>query len=809
MGPASRLAVLASLAVAAASAAANDVAGELLRPGERVSSSLAKTGERKLIALAGVEGSTLDVAVDVPSSVRAAPRLSILPPGGGAAIVGTTTSRRRARIKGLALPVTGVWRVVVESAPGAGGAFTVATRAAVPFRFAWTGAVSSSAPVVDHVVPAAPGGRLTVVVTTDAASAPLVEIVAPSGEVVASKTATDGRATIAGARLVELGRYVVRVSGADGAFAARATVARARSRRPRFRDVEAAPDVVAFGPATTENQLLVTFYLGGVGFSDGQVVSLVEDGRAVATGVLRRFGGDGASAVLDLADVVPGSYSVVVATASGHLAAARESVVVVERAPHVDAVDGVDFPNANPFALTIRGHGFDADAAVSLRRASDSLDVPLVVSSRVGHETIVATATPPAFATGRCDLEVRDADGGIAVAAGAVDLLGYRAAPTAALTYSGVDAPLFAVRDAAFDFARGRALLAVRENATRAAFVLFDAATSSVLDTLTIDAGDAGLGGVDDARVSFDAVGGTFALCLLSRRHPCVARVTIVSATDLRDVRGQADLQTADTTYVDGLRAAAARDFGGYLVTWDAHDAVYGARVLAQTFGVTGATDSAARKTLAWDPFDNVAYPVAAYQGSGRFVVAWAGLTDDYKAFAVRAAVVDAQGAPVPGLGPYVVASSAAWTNVSPPELAVNPDDGAALVAFSHSSGVVDRPSCTLLSAATAYPGVSASLDQDFPFAGGLAPSVVWNPARGEFVAVVATFDGRVALRRVGPDGALRLAPVVLSYEGTSGVVYAGTTSDALGLARAFDGTADDSDDASSQTRQALVGAIR
>ncbi len=799
-----------SSAVAASTADAKDSTIDLLLPGEKVSSSLAATGERKVIGFAGVEGATLDVGVDG----SAAPRLSVLAPDGAVTTPAPSAkpSPHHARIKGLALTTTGVWRIVVEAAPHAGGAFTLSTSAKVPTRFGWTGTLDASSPSTVHAVPAAPGGRMSVVVAMqDAASPPpVVELIAPTGDVVAGRTGAGGRAVAGPAKLSELGVYAVRVSGGSGAFTATAVVKPARRRSPKLRQVEAAPDVFTFAPTTTPNQLVLALSLQGVGFSDGQKASVVDGTRTLATGAVHRSGELDATAVVDLTDVAPGTYSLVVASPGGNSAVAAAPLVVVNRAPQVSLVDPREAPNLAPFPLSVRGVGFDADASVFVRRSSDGLSVPTVVSSRSGHVGITVNASPPPYATGPCDVEVRESDGSRSVAQGALDLLGFRAAPAAVRTYVGVDAPDFIVCGAAVDEAHGRTLLAVRERSSRAAFVLFDSATSAVVDSLEIDAQDVGAAAIDQAAVACDGVGGTFAICVLSQQHPVVADLRVVSSSDLHQTLAETALGAGAPTGMTNVAVAAERDHGGYLAVWQQLDAVYGARVLAQPVAVDGGIDPSTRPTIGWDPYGNLGFPDAAYQGAGRFIVAWAGVTDDYRGYAVRATVTDSVGAQVAGFGPYVVAASNTWAAVQWPRLAVNPADGSALVAFSYSDGIVLRPACQTLAAGTAAPGAFyAILDGELPFPGGRANGLAFSPARSEFVAAVWTYDGHVVLRRVNRDGSVRAAPVLESYEGDYGVIYAGSTAASLGFARSFDGDADGVDDPSSTTRQAVVGPIR
>jgi hypothetical protein len=189
--------------------------------------------------------------------------------------------------------------------------------------------------------------------------------------------------------------------------------------------------------------------------------------------------------------------------------------------------------------------------------------------------------------------------------------------------------------------------------------------------------------------------------------------------------------------------------------------------------------------------------------------VAWAGYSDDGLSFAVHATVATSAGVQVAGLGPHVTATSGSWGFVEAPELALDPEDGGVLLAFSYAEGFKFRPAAQRLAPDTAYPEFFAPLDAGMPITGGVLTGLAWNPARREFVATFVGYDDRVALRRIDPDGAPRPAPVVESYEGTSGALWVGGAAGTLGLARGFDGVADDVHDPAATTMKAVVGPIR
>jgi hypothetical protein len=810
MTPGRTAAALLALCLAAPIALAAGAADPWLRPGESVRTTLTAACDEKTVAFAGVEGSVLDVRATAVAGSRAVPRITVTAPDGVPADVGDTNpgGDGRANVAGLALGTTGLWRIAVATPPGRTGAVVLSVKARVPLKFAWDGSLGTAP--ADVVFAAAPGGTaaISVVAGPGAAAAPFVELVAPSGAVVAAESGTRRRVAIAQAPLTELGRYTVRISGGPGTFTARAVVHPAKHRRVVYGDVESLPSIRGFSPASTPNQLLATVYFDGVGFTDRQTVALAGPGGAIVSAPAQPFGYASAAAALDLSDVPPGTYELRVTTPGGRATVAPAPLVVTNRPPSIASVGSADAPGAKPFPVEVTGAGFDAAAVLALRRASDGAEVPLAVTGRRGHETIDATASPAPYFTGPCDVEVRDPDGGRAVVKRGLDVLGWSAAP-AALYEVDAAAPDLHVLDAAYDTQHGRVLLAVRAGPDRAVFVLFDAATLAVAGTLTIDASDLGGGRFDDLRVAWDGAGGTFALCLTSGASPARGVLRIVSAGDVRQTLLETQLTPPESDHMSRLQAAANLDDGGYLVVWDQFDAQFGRRILAQAIGPAATIDASTRSVVAWSPYGNLADPVAAYQGTGRFVVAWASLTDDGLGYAVRATVTDAQGAQVAGAGPYVTTSSRSWTATARPGLAANPADGSMLLTYWYSEGVVFRPACQRLAPVTAAAGPSSKLDDAFPVPGGGPASVVWNPARGEFVVAIATYTNRAALRRVGADGDLRPAPVVESYEGTSAVLYAGTAPGTLGLVRGFDGVSDDVHDPATTKMQAAAGPLR
>lgn len=784
----------------------------MLLPGEKVQGSLAPSGERKTVAYAGVEGSTLDLGAKALRGSRVRPVLTLLAPDGSEADLGATNPKSlgRAQAKRISLGATGTWRIGIETPANAGGDFELWTKAKVPLKFAWSGAQTGAATVTDHFVPAAPGGVIAVSVTAKGRPPfdPTVELLAPSGKSVTKVAGFGGRATIPVARLDELGRYTVRVTGGPGGFAARATVKPAKPRAMTYHDVEAPPEIRSSTPTATANDTLVRFDFEGFAFSTKQTVAIVSGTTTKAAGPVKQLTPTGAMAEFELAGVPPGTYSLQVVTPEGNSAVAPEPLVVTNRTPGFTTITPVEASGKDPFSLDLRGAGFDPTATVTMRRASDSVTIPLAVQSRTSHSAILARVSPPAYVTGPCDVEVRDPDGSNVV--GTVDVLGFRAAPVSLRQLNAVDAwQSFNPRDSAFDATNGRALVAVQEKNT-VVFVLFDAATLEIRDTLVLTAANLGISGVIiRPRLAWDRVTGTFALGLTAGSSGrAYAYVRVVSATDLHDMRASATLVAAASA-VTQVTPAANGDDGGYLVVWEQYDgAGNGARIKAQVITAQMLVDPGVQTVIATHPVGYLWEPVVAYQGNGRFVVAWAGTANNDFDYAVYATVVDSTGVQTAN-GPYLTATSPNWYDLFQPEITPNLDDGSMLLAFTYYDVDVYRPGVQRLAAGTAQPGPYSSLDANSQLPQGFIDSVRWNPARREFVATMTNVDYRVVVRRVNPDGTIRASPVLESYEGIWGILWAGPQPGDLGLVRAFDGTADDVHFNGTDVMQALAGPLR
>ena len=784
----------------------------MLLPGEAVQSSLSPAGERKSVAFAGVEGSTLDLQAKAMRGSRVRPELTLLAPDGSAVNLGATNPKSlgRAQAKHVKLGATGIWRIGVATPSNAGGDFQLSVKAKVPLKFDWSGTQQGGATVTDHIVPAAPGGTIVVFVATKGKPVfdPSVELIAPSGASITKVTGAVGRVTIPVARLGELGRYTVRVTGGPGSFTARAAVKPAKKRAPTFRDVESPPEIRSFTPANVTNDALVSFDLAGFAFSTQQTVAIVDGISTQTAGGVKQVTPLGASADLDLAGVPPGTYSLRIATPAGNAATAPGRLVVTNRTPGILSYTPAEGANRAPFVLDLRGAGFDAAATVSVRRVADALNIPVTIQSRDSHKTIVANVTAPAYVTGPCDIEVRDPDGSNVVVPAGLDLLGFRSAPVSLRQSSASQS--FYPRDSAYDATNGRVLLAIQELGS-VVFVLFDAATLAVVDTLVLTAANLGITGtIVRPRVAWDGVTGTFALGLTAgQASQAYAFVRIVSATDLKTTRLQTNLVGTPKSGVSQVTPAANGDVGGYVVVWEQYEgAVLGGKIKAQVITPALTANTSVQPVIVSHPLGILWEPVVAWQGSGRFVVAWAGAAQNDTNYAVYAAVIDAAGVRT-GDGPYVTATSANWGDLFQPEITPNRNDGSMLLAFTYLDSNLYRPGVQRLEPVTASPGTPAALDADGRLPQGFIDSVRWNPARSEFVATMTTVDNRVAVRRINPNGTIRASFVLESYEGIWGILYSGPQPGQLGLARDFDGTNDDVHFTGTTTMQALAGPLR
>lgn len=798
-------AALAAVALAGTADADGEVAG-LLLPGERVSSSLAGAGDGKVVGIAGVEGSKLDIVVTVPHGSRVVPRLSMLDPAGERIDLAGSSTRtaRSARVRGVAVDRTGVWRVGVETAPGRSGAFTLTTKASVPLRFHWKSVTNAAAPD-DHVFPALPGGRVTIVAAAKGrAFNPSVELMTPSGAVAARAAGVKGSVALDDIPLAEFGRHTVRVSGGTGEVTAKVTVRPAPKRRLVFRDVESRPDITGFDPPAATNQSTLTLAVRGVGFAGVASAALVRGSQTFVVSAVKDAGDTSASATLDLDAVAPGTYSIRLTTAEGNSVDAPHALTLTNRTPAVGLVTPVDTTAGAAFSLDVHGAGFDDTAGLFLRRASDGTEVPLSISSRTGHGQIVASASPPLYLTGPCDVEVRDPDGLYVVSTGRVDLLGLRAAPADLASYQGTDASNAYVREAALDETHGRVLVGFQPTTKSARFVLFDLATSSVVDSFDVDLGSGSAASLFDPRVAWDPVGGTFSMTLgYATASSNDSFLFVVPDTDIQNRIAAVTLAGADSASV----AANPRD-GGYLVAFRVAGTGSAKRLVTQPISPSGTIDTTRQKVLATHALGWLWRTAVVGRADGTFLVAWIGATDDDQFYAVRASSAAADGTATTDPGAFVAATSVNWTVVDYPGLVRSPDDGSILVTFSYAWELY-HPGCVRLAPGSLVPGAPVAVDEGFASRSGEITSAVWNPARKEFVLAYVTYDGRTGLRRVNPNGSLRPASGYGAFDGVLGALYAGSSQDSLGLARAVFAVEYDGQGIGHPTARLLAGPLR
>jgi hypothetical protein len=782
----------------------------MLLSGERVAAALAP-GERKMIAFGGVEGSTLSAVARVAKSSRAIPRLTLLSPSGEYVDLGSTNPNgsRTAKFSGVRLDETGVWRIGVDSPNGAGSALTLSAHAdRVPLRFAWRGELADAAAEAGHSVPAAPGRSMSVVVaaTDGSVFAPAVEVVSPSGAVVASSAAAKRRVRVV-APIEEAGRYMVRVAGGPGSFSAHASVRPAPRRAAAIGDVEAAPEIDSFTPAETENQSVVNVGLDGVGFTDSQFVSLDDGAQTLVAGQVYLTDGLHASAALDLAEVPPGTYSVRTTTPAGRRASAAGQITVTNRAPIVGLAYPADLPAGKSSKTRIGGAGFDTGAELFVRRSADGALLPFTIDARDGHSGISISAAPPALFTGACDVEVRDPDGSSMVLPGGIDFVGLQEPAWAVHEMPGGNPAIYWVVDAVYDANHGRVLVAVADIATRVRLLLFDPAAHAVADSVDITAAQFGGVTVGDCSLKWDAVTDTFAVCLTDWSQGVVF-ARIVPDTDIHAIAAQARLTAAGTTYGTGCEATANPDDGGFVIVWDSYEAATGTTINAKRWSTAG-FDLDAQSFVFNDQYGAIGFPEVAWQAPGRFLYVWCGYTDDYSRYAVRGFVGDSRGEPLSAGGPLVLASSAGWDYVLLPELARNPGDGSMLLTFWYASGEVYRSSCVRLAPTSAFPGNVIDLDLRLPQLGAGVADVVWNEARHEYVVATKTYDDTVVLFRINPDGSGRPAPFPESYEATWVALYGGGTPGAFGMVRSVDEADDDSFHLDTPVMRTVASSLR
>ena len=773
---------LIALAASACLAWAAEPDGGYMLPGDKVAGTLAGGSDRRMVAFAGVAGSKLSAKVVAAKGSALVPRLELIAPDGALAEVGDTnpSSKRTAAFKKIGLGATGVWRLRLSSDTAAGGAYVLSARASVPLSARWTGTIPSADVPADHPVEAAPGGTISISVKAGRGGPvePVIELVAPSGTVAGSATGAKGRVRLY-APLDQLGTYVVRVRGEPGDFSATAKIKPALKRSRTFLDVASRPDIASVSPESAPDDSRVTFTANGVGFGERQNVALVGAAGLEATAPLTSSENTKATASIDLAGVPPGAYTFRVTTAEGGSSDAPEKVTVTNRAPTVSAIDPPEAWGRYPFDAEVRGVGVDAGAKIRVLVSATGAEVPLEVLDPAVTDRTRVRLSPVVRTTGPCDVEITDPDGRSNTAAGALDLLGFKIDPPTVRSLDSTNFSYLALLAATHDDDHERVLLGIYDNPKRAAFLLCDAATLGVVDTLEVATESLEL-----LDVAWDGVGHTFALGIRGKATSGDVYVRIVSDADLHQTISETTPTTANAR---GVALAAAADTGGYMVVW--REIVTGGvnEVRAKTFSADGTPDSSLPRVVG--AADYVNEPDVAWRSPGRYVVAYPAPSDAEYHGGLFAATVDADGYVVSV--PVLVASSIDWDFTSYPQIAQAPGNGATLINFTYgyrapSGQFVDRPVCVRLAPGTLVAGPAIALDApvDDPTdeSGGLSFNAVWDPARGEFVSASALDDGAVLIRRIGADGTPRPAAVPELFIGYTPVLYAGAAAGSLGL---------------------------
>jgi hypothetical protein len=770
--------MFAALAASVSAAWAGDPAGSYMLPGDEVKGALTGGADRRMVAFAGVEGSKLSVRVKAAKGSALVPQLELIRPDGALADVGETNPRSRAAaaFRRIELDATGVWRIRLSAATSGGGSYELSASASVPLSGRWKGTITAADVPVDHAIAAAPGGSMSVSVRArhGVPAAPVLELLAPSGTAVGSVTGAKGRARLDDVPLPELGAYVVRVRGEPGDYTVAARVRPARKRSHDFVDVASSPTIVSVSPESATDDSIVGFRADGAGFGPRQTALLIGPGGVAASAAIVSNENTTGAAIMDLTGVAPGAYTFRVSTEDGGCADAPHGVTVTNRAPVAGMIDPPQAWGRNPFECEVRGVGIDAGATIRVLESATGEAVPLEVLESVPNRARVRLS-PVQRTTGPCDLEVTDPDGRSNTAPAVLDLLGFVRDPVTLVELETYSFDRLDLWSAAYDEEHGRVLFAVLDSPQKAVFLLCDAATLAIVDTLELATSNAGV-----LEVAWDGVGNTFALGVTASGASDYAFVRIVSDTDLS--------QTLSSTTFSGARSialAAARDTGGYLAVYVVGTASTPDEVRAVTFSAAGTVDGAPARVLGTTSVINP--PDVVWRAPGTFLVAFPATYDAELNMGVWAAIADGQGQPVGT--PALVASTTDWEITAYVQLAQAPANGPALVNFTFwaydvQDDLTPHAACVRLAPGSLSAGAPASLSAAIPgVLSGFSFNAVWDPARAEFVTACSLSDGGVLLRRVGPDGTLRSAAVPEHFFGFWPTLYAGSEPGSLGLA--------------------------
>lgn len=764
-----------------------------LLPGEKVSAVFSSEGDARICGLGLLEGTKFKLSVKAAKRSGARPAVQLADPVGAAVDLGgaSRSAAGRGEIVQFTATHSGVWRATLSTPPSGGGGVDIALSAKSPARATAAGVATGGAGAVTFA--ALPGTvlkSLTARVAAKPAWTPSIEIVAPSGALVAVTSAAKPTAALRGVVLPELGTYTVRVAGGDGAFKVQASFKPPAPRKSlTWRDVEPTPEITGFDPVSADNDSSTTFRFLGVGITTHDRVSFKLDGK---TKLAANFFGPiqgGAQLFNELVGLPAGEYTLEVATPAGNVADIPGRLTVTNRRPVIGFVYPPFIPWGTDLPVFVNGAGFDPAATVAVRRSSDQTVIPTTVKSRAGHKDLTLEIDPAPYVTGPCDIVITDPGAAPQTFPRALDLVGWRAAPRSIVSYSGTTpSSSFYPVAAGYDDAGGRVLLSVQEGRD-ARFVLLDATTLATLDTLRIVSPNTSTT-LRPREVAFDPVAGAW---WLSWTHDGATsdsvRVRIVDGVDLDVVRSDHTLDTAPS--VNRIAVVPDPVAGGALVVWGRFDGA--GEIRAWQLDSNGLTTGPQPATLASQAQGWAYHPSSARRSDGSCVVAYIGLNEADALLAVRRLVVHANG--TTKFSDIECATDAAWYIAGDTFVSVDPRDDTALIAFTYDDGLVQaeyHPGTIALTGASLHPGAVVTVDDDGEIPEGFVDSLVWNPARNEHVVACTVIGNRVILRRITPAGAIRVAPTSHDMEGVWGVLWCGRGEDTLGFVRQSDGTEDD-----------------
>lgn len=789
--------LVAAAALAAGTAAAVQDGPIALLPGEKVTTILASTGETRIGGLALVAGSKVSISAKAKGTSKARPGLALRNPAGQVVDLGKAyrTTSKSAQVRSFPVAATGVHRLALSTPAGFGGTVELTAAAKVPAKQTRTGTTTlGTGSVSFDALPGSTLASLTVTCTAKPAWTPTVEVLDPSG---ASLGTVVGRRTSAVLRNLPLdahGSHTVRVTGGDGGFKA---VVALRSPKPRkglqWADIVTPPGANSFTPLAADNDGPTHFDLSGPGFTTTDRVLFVQGTATKLVQTVTGATSTGAWFENDLAGLPAGDYRLEVLTKDNAKSVFPQTLEVRNRPPGVLATYPPFIPSGPDLPVVVTGAGFDQDAAFTVRRTSDQTPVPSSVSARFGSQRADLRLDPAAYLTGPCDIVISETSGVVRTFPGVVDLVGWRQPTVNFFSYSGADATSnYYPRDAAYDGATGLVCLAMREG-TGVRFALFDPATASIADQVKINPPSATT--LLNPRVAFDARDRVWALTWVAGRTSSYdARVRIVGASNLQTP--VADVLLDTSSIVRSVDAAPDAERGGFLVTWDRIATSTGpGEIRARRVSSSGVPGGASHTVLATDSGGWTYDPAIVRASANRYVVAYAGINATRTAAAIWRVVADGDGTVL--YQPNICASELGWYDVFQAEVAANPNDGSVMLAFTYDDGTTSaeyHPGTVPLSGPQLLPGSLVTVDDDGVVPDGFIDTLAWNPTRNEYVIAATRYDlPAVILRRIAPDGRIKVAPVSHQVEGIWGILWSGTAADTLGLVRLMDAAEDGS----------------